>query len=238
MTPRTLITASTFRLARTAFSRMPTIHLFAEKGSVAGTLPGLMWVPLPHQIRFDNAPERVYKSQSAIHFCHEPKQNGFTLPIVVHWVNVAIMDTSRISVVHPDQVIAIECGPKVRLAFVVRKFSQLWEVPRERLKASNESVMVQDDLLRNALCQKVVANHAPATVAGHEMGGASTKPFVSPDREVHADTFAVSLAYVSRLPTMASTKDANRSSVWRFTSPSLSLHANSWTYRSRCLGLT
>ncbi len=54
--------------------------------------------------------------------------------------------------------------------------------------------------------------------------------------ELHAGTFAMSLAYVRRLPTMASMNESSRSSVWRFTSPSLSLQVNSSTYRNRCLG--
>lgn len=52
----------------------------------------------------------------------------------------------------------------------------------------------------------------------------------------HADTFAMSRAYVRRLPTMASMNESSRSSVWRFTSPSLSLQVNSSIYRNRCLG--
>ena len=54
---------------------------------------------------------------------------------------------------------------------------------------------------------------------------------------VHAGTLAMSRAYVRRLPTMASTKDASRSRLWRFTLPSLSLKVNSSMYRERCLGL-
>ncbi len=48
-------------------------------------------------------------------------------------------------------------------------------------------------------------------------------------------TGAMSRLYVSRFPTMASINESNRSRVWRFTSPSFSLHANSSTYRNRCL---
>src|SRR6185369_15319282 len=51
------------------------------------------------------------------------------------------------------------------------------------------------------------------------------------DGVYHAGTFAISRAYVRRLPTMASTKESSRAKVWRFTSPSLSLHANSSMYR-------
>lgn len=53
----------------------------------------------------------------------------------------------------------------------------------------------------------------------------------------HADTLVISLAYVNRLPTMASTNDASRSRLWRFTLPSFSLKVNSSMYRERCLGL-
>jgi hypothetical protein len=35
--------------------------------------------------------------------------------------------------------------------------------------------------------------------------------------KAHAGTLAMSRAYVNRLPTMASTKDASRSRLWRFT---------------------
>lgn len=45
----------------------------------------------------------------------------------------------------------------------------------------------------------------------------------------------MSLAYVSRLPTMQSMKESSLSSVCRATLPSFSLHANSSMYRARCL---
>lgn len=53
----------------------------------------------------------------------------------------------------------------------------------------------------------------------------------------HAGTLAINLAYVRRLPTMASTNDASRSRLWRFTLPSFSRKVNSSMYRERCLGL-
>lgn len=56
-------------------------------------------------------------------------------------------------------------------------------------------------------------------------------------QSAHAGTFAISRAYVRRLPTMASTNDASRSRLWRFTLPSFSLKVNSSMYRERCLGL-
>lgn len=53
----------------------------------------------------------------------------------------------------------------------------------------------------------------------------------------HAGTLAISRVYVRRLPTMASTNDARRSRLCRFTFPSFSLKVNSSMYRERCLAL-
>ena len=69
------------------------------------------------------------------------------------------------------------------------------------------------------------------------------KPKIKPSNagkqttKCHAGTFAMSRAYVRRLPTMASTNDASRSRLWRFTLPSFNLKVNSSMYRERCLGL-
>lgn len=48
-------------------------------------------------------------------------------------------------------------------------------------------------------------------------------------------TGAMRRAYVRRFPTIAPMNESSRVSVWTLTLPSFSLHANSSTYRNRCL---